>query len=237
MLPLNIYSTDLIILALNRDLDWPKLEQNSRPMIDNLQAVRKQFPSLKRKVSGQPLIFMDGPGGTQVPDRVINAISNYYRRSNANAHGAFVTTKETDKKLDEMRSHLSVMLGAESPSCISIGQNMTTLNYALARAFSRMLQPGDEVLITQLDHEANRGPWLTLRNHGIVVREVKLLTSGVLDYNDFAAKLNERTKLVAMGMSSNALGTITDFSLIRKLSHQVGAQLLLDAVHYAPHFI
>lgn len=205
-------------------------------MLSNIDDIRKQFPALKRKVKGSPLIFMDGPGGTQVPDRVIRGISNYYKRSNANAHGAFTTTKETDQKLDMMRSHLATMLNAESKSCISIGQNMTTLNYALARAFSRMLQPGDEVLITQLDHEANRGPWLTLRAHGIKVREVKLLPGGALDYEDFEQKLNENTRLVAMGMSSNALGTVNDYALVRTLSHRVGAMLLLDAVHYAPHF-
>ncbi len=205
-------------------------------MLSNIEEIRKQFPALKRKVKGEPLIFMDGPGGTQVPDRVIRGISNYYKRSNANAHGAFTTTKETDQKLDMMRSHLATMLNAESKSCISIGQNMTTLNYALARAFSRIFQPGDEVLITQLDHEANRGPWLTLRDHGITVREVKLLPGGVLDYDDLKEKLNENTRLVAMGMSSNALGTVNDYTLVRTLSHQVGAMLLLDAVHYAPHF-
>lgn len=205
-------------------------------MLSNVDDIRKQFPALKRKVKGAPLIFMDGPGGTQVPDRVIRGISNYYKRSNANAHGAFTTTKETDQKLDMMRSHLATILNAESKSCISIGQNMTTLNYALARAFSRMFQPRDEVLITQLDHEANRGPWLTLRAHGIKVREVKLLPSGTLDYEDFEQKLNENTRLVAMGMSSNALGTVNDYGLARTLSHRVGAMLLLDAVHYAPHF-
>lgn len=205
-------------------------------MLSNIDEIRKQFPALKRKVKGETLIFMDGPGGTQVPDRVIRGVSNYYKRSNANAHGSFTTTKETDQKIEMMRSHLATMLNAESTSCISIGQNMTTLNFALARAFSRLLQPGDEVLITQLDHEANRGPWLTLRDHGIKVREVKLLDTGVLDYDDFKDKLNENTRLVAMGMSSNALGTVNDYALVRKLSHKVGAMLLLDAVHYAPHF-
>lgn len=205
-------------------------------MLNNIEEIRRQFPALKRKVKGESLIFMDGPGGTQVPDRVIRGVSNYYKKSNANAHGSFTTTKETDQKIEMMRSHMATMLNAESSHCISVGQNMTTLNYALARAFSRVFRKGDEVLITQLDHEANRGPWLTLRDQGIIVREVRLLDNGILDYDDFAAKLTEKTRLVAMGMSSNALGTVNDYALVRRLSHSVGAMLLLDAVHYAPHF-
>jgi cysteine desulfurase family protein (TIGR01976 family) len=113
---------------------------------------------------------------------------------------------------------------------------MTTINYSLARAMSRFLKPGDEVLITQLDHEANRGPWLTLREAGIKVREVNLLPNGTLDYADFGQKLNENTRLVCMGMSSNAIGTVNDFALVRQMTYKVGAWLLLDAVHYAPHF-
>jgi cysteine desulfurase family protein (TIGR01976 family) len=199
-------------------------------------SVRKLFPSLERKHNGKSLIFVDGPAGTQVPKNVIDAISNYYLNSNANTHGAFVTTNETDEIIRQTRQKVADMLGAEGPGNISIGQNMTTLNYALARAMSRFLKVGDEVLITQLDHEANRGPWLTLIAHGIKVIEVALLPGGSLDYEDFASKLNEKTRLVCMGMSSNALGTVNDFNLIRKLTYKYNAMLLLDAVHYAPHF-
>ena len=207
-----------------------------QPVHLNSAAIRKQFPSLRRKHEGKPLIFIDGPAGTQVPQLVIDRISQYYANSNANTHGAFITTKETDLVIKQTRALMAAMLGAEGEATISIGQNMTTLNFALARAMSRFLHPGDEVLITQLDHEANRGPWLTLRDQGIKVREVKLLPQGVLDYDDFAEKINENTRLVCMGMSSNSIGTVNNFKLARQLTHQHNALLLLDAVHYAPHF-
>ena len=179
---------------------------------------------------------MDGPGGTQVPDAVIEACSQYYRMSNANTHGQFVTAQETDAILDDTRAACADFLGAEGPHTISFGQNMTTLNFALARAMARTWQPGDEVLITQLDHEANRGPWLALREHGIIVREVNLLPEGRLDYQDLERKLTDRTRLLAMGYSSNFIGTINDVALARTLTYHTGTKLLLDAVHYAPHY-
>jgi cysteine desulfurase family protein (TIGR01976 family) len=163
-------------------------------------------------------------------------MSDYYKTSNSNTHGAFITTQETDALMHAMRQTVADFLGAESSTSISVGQNMTTLNFALARGIGRILQPGDEILITQLDHEANRGPWLSLRERGIVVREINLLESGVLDYEDFEKKINHRTRLVAMGMSSNALGTVNNFELVRKLTYKYNAWLLLDAVHYAPHY-
>jgi cysteine desulfurase family protein (TIGR01976 family) len=199
-------------------------------------SIRKEFPSLQRKHGDLPMIFLDGPAGTQVPRSVIGAIARYYENSNANTHGAFITTRETDDTIENMRQSMAAFLGAESEHTVSIGQNMTTLNFALARAMSRILQPGDEVLITQLDHEANRGPWLTLTPFGINVREVNLQPDGVLDYGDFAGKINGKTKLVCMGMSSNCIGTVNNFKLVRELTHQHNAWLLLDAVHYAPHF-
>lgn len=210
------------------------------PRFDSV-SIRKQFPSLQRlhpdnNREGKPLVFIDGPAGTQVPQNVIDGITHYYKNSNANTHGAFVTTNETDKVIAGMRQAMATFLNADSSRCISIGQNMTTLNFALARAMSRCIQPGEEVLITQLDHEANRGPWLTLREHGIKVREVRLNQNGMLDYEDFAAKINENTRLVCMGMSANSIGTVNDFKLVRELTYKYGAWLLLDAVHYAPHF-
>ncbi len=182
------------------------------------------------------MVFLDGPAGTQVPQSVIEAISHYYSTSNANTHGAFITTRETDDIIQHMRQSMAALLGAENEDTISIGQNMTSLNFALARAMSRILQPGDEVLITQLDHEANRGPWLTLTRFGINVKEVVLKSDGLLDYDDFAGKINAKTKLVCMGMSSNCIGTVNNFKLVRQLTNQYNAWLLLDAVHYAPHF-
>jgi cysteine desulfurase family protein (TIGR01976 family) len=202
----------------------------------NPTSVRMQFPSLSRTIDGSPCIFFDGPAGTQVPQKVIDSISTYYKTSNANSHGAFVTTQETDRVIENMRSKVADLVGAEDGSSISIGQNMTTLNFSLARAMSKILKAGDEVLITQLDHEANRGPWLGLRDFGIKVREVNLLQSGLLDYQDFENKINENTRLVCMGMSANSIGTVNDFARVRSLSYKYNAWLLLDAVHYAPHF-
>jgi cysteine desulfurase family protein (TIGR01976 family) len=204
-------------------------------LLDSI-AIRKQFPSLQRVHNGMPMVYLDGPAGTQVPQQVIDSISHYYKNNNANSHGTFVTTQETDRVIQHTRLCMAAMLGAPNEHCISIGQNMTTLNFALARAIARLLKPGDEVLITQLDHEANRGPWLTLRDVGVIVREVHLLPTGVLDYDDFANKINERTRLVCMGMSANSIGTVNNFKLIRELTYKVNAWLLLDAVHYAPHF-
>lgn len=202
----------------------------------DLTRIRQDFPSLQRLHNSQPLIFLDGPGGTQVPEKVIGTIPDYYRRSNANTHGAFVTTRETDEVMAGARERMAAFLGAAGPHTISFGQNMTSFNYSLARAMSRVLRAGDEVLITQLDHEANRGPWLTLREVGVKVGEVKLLANGTLDYKDFEQKLNENTRLVCMGMSSNAIGTVNEIAMVREMTYKAGAWLLLDAVHYAPHF-
>lgn len=204
-------------------------------MLD-ITSIRQQIPSLQGKANKFPMIFFDGPGGTQVPNRVIDAISDYYKTSNANSHGEFITTKETDEVIANMRTAMATLFNAESSSCISIGQNMTTLNFALARGMARILKPGDEVLITQLDHEANRGPWLMLRDFGIKVKEVTLLPSGVLDYDDFEAKINENTRVVAVGMAANSIGTVNDIQKARELANKHGAWLVLDAVHYAPHF-
>jgi len=205
-------------------------------MID-LDKVRSNFPSLSLKDDNEnQIIYLDGPGGTQVPSSVIDAISNYYRQSNSNTHGEFITSKETDSIMDSMRKKVAQLLGAESKECISIGQNMTTLNYSLSRGLSKIIKKGDEVIITELDHEANRGPWKTLESYGIKLVEVALLQDGTLDYNDFKNKINQRTALVAMGMSSNALGTINDFNYIKKITAKYSSLLLLDAVHYAPHF-
>lgn len=182
------------------------------------------------------MAFLDGPAGTQVPRSVIEAIGTYYRRSNANTHGMFVTTRETDELLHEARSTVATFLGAAGPETISFGANMTTLNFSLSHAIRRRLRPGDELVITQLDHEANRGPWLALREHGVTVREVRLRPDGRLDEEDLRASVTSKTKLLAMGMASNALGTVNNVSLGRAVSKEAGAWLVLDAVHYAPHY-
>ena len=203
----------------------------------NSGKIREYFPSLGRvDTNNNQIIFMDGPGGTQVPIQVIEGISQYYIRSNANTHGEFITSKETDSMMDGVRERVSEMLGSEGPKTISIGQNMTTLNYSLARALSRKFNEGDEVIITELDHEANRGPWKVLEEVGVKLIEVKLLDNGTLDYTDFKNKINDKTVMVCMGMSSNALGTLNDFVEIGNYLKDKNCLFLLDAVHYAPHF-
>jgi cysteine desulfurase family protein (TIGR01976 family) len=204
--------------------------------MQDIKSIHSQFPSLQRQSGLFPMIFLDGPGGTQIPERVIDAISHYYRTSNSNTHGEFITTHETDQVIATMRSAVAALLNAESSACISVGQNMTSLCFSLARGIARLLKPGDEVLITQLDHEANRGPWLMLREFGIVVKEVNLLQDGLLDYDDFDAKINEKTRVVAVGIAANAIGTVNDILKVRTLADKHHAWLVLDAVHYAPHF-
>jgi len=203
---------------------------------DHSESCRRDFPALLRHPDGNELVFLDGPGGSQVPTAVIRAIEDFYRTCNVNTHGNFPPSREVDRRMHVARETLAAFLGASGAECISFGQNMTTLNFALSAAIGRTLQPGDEVLITQLDHEANRGPWLRLKERGAVVQEVRLKESGELDVDDMAAKITGRTKVFAIGASSNALGTVNDIALARRLSRAVGALLVVDAVHYAPHF-
>ena len=205
-------------------------------MLDS-KKIREAFPSLSlRDKNNNQIIYLDGPGGTQVPNSVIDGISEYYKKHNANTHGEFCTSIETDRIMSTLRDKVSILLNAEDKNCISIGQNMTTLNFQLARGLSKMFKEGDEVIITALDHEANRGPWKIFEEKGIKLIEINLLLNGELDYNDFENKINSKTVMIAMGMSSNALGTINDFEKIRKLTLNKKILLLLDAVHYAPHF-
>ena len=197
---------------------------------------RRDFPALEREFEGRRIAYLDGPGGSQVPRSVIDAIGDVYATCNVNTHGNFPPSREVDRRMVAARESVAALLGAADGSCISFGQNMTTLNFALAGAIGRTLVAGDEVVITELDHEANRGPWLQLAERGVLVREVRLLASGVLDPLDMAAKITPRTRLLAIGASSNALGTVNDLALARRLTRAVGAWLVIDAVHYAPHF-
>jgi cysteine desulfurase family protein (TIGR01976 family) len=201
--------------------------------LEHCLRARQDFPALQRNPG---LAFLDGPGGSQVTRTVVDAIADAYASCNVNTHGNFAPSREVDRRLEAARGVVAAFLGAESGACISFGQNMTTLNFSLSTAIGRTLQKGDEVLITQLDHEGNRGPWLKLEELGVVVREVRLLESGELDAGDMAAKVTPRTKLFAIGGSANSLGTVNDLALARRLTRQVGALLLIDAVHYAPHF-
>jgi cysteine desulfurase family protein (TIGR01976 family) len=201
--------------------------------LDHCVRSRQDFPAL---VKNPALAFLDGPGGSQVPRVVVDAVADVYASCNVNTHGNFAPSREVDRRMQAARSVVAAFLGAEGGSCISFGQNMTTLNFALSAAIGRTLAKGDEVLITQLDHEANRGPWAGLAERGAVVREVRLLESGELDAADMAAKITPRTKLLAIGASANSLGTVNDIALARRLTREVGALLIVDAVHYAPHF-
>ena len=200
------------------------------------QQCREDFPSLKRTVNGRPLAYLDGPGGTQVPQQVIDGIGEYYRRCNANHGGAFVTSRESDRMVRQSRETVAAFLGAPSWRGISYGASMTTLTFALSHALGRAMEPEDEVVITALDHEANRGPWLGLRERGMVIKEVGLRPDATLDPESLERQIGPRTKLVAIGYSSNVFGTVNDVERARDLAHEVGAYVLVDAVHFAPHF-
>lgn len=197
---------------------------------------RRDFPALNQPGAAASLVFLDGPGGTQSPAAVIRAINEVYATCNVNTHGNFPPSRAVDALMQQARGAVAAFLGAADASCISFGQNMTTLNFALSAAIGRGLQAGDEVLITQLDHESNRGPWLRLRERGVVIQEVRLLAGGELDAADLADKITARTKVFALGAASNALGTVNDIARARRLTRDVGALLVLDAVHFAPHF-
>jgi cysteine desulfurase family protein (TIGR01976 family) len=202
-----------------------------------LSHCREDFLALSRQHRGRPLAFLDGPAGSQVPEAVIGAIAGYYRTSNANSGGYFPTSQESDRLLARAREVVATFLGATGGETISFGASMTTLTFALSRALARDWHEGDEIVVTALDHEGNRGPWLRLEERGIVIKEVALGADGRLDAEDFRRQVNERTRLVAVGAASNALGTVNDLSLARRLSAEVGALLVVDAVHYAPHFL
>jgi cysteine desulfurase family protein (TIGR01976 family) len=199
--------------------------------------LRSQFPALAAEQDGRPVVFLDGPGGTQVPRGVIDAVSGYYRESNANTHGAFATSVRSDAILRDAHAAVADLLGAASPSEVKFGQNMTSLTFALSRSVARVLQPGDEVVISRLDHEANRGPWIAAAaDAGATVREIEVdLASCTLDLSSLDALLSSRTRLVAVGYASNAVGTLNPVAEIVRRAHAVGAWTFVDAVHYAPH--
>jgi cysteine desulfurase family protein (TIGR01976 family) len=198
-------------------------------------AIRPLFPALAEEAGGRQAVFLDAPGGTQVPRSVIEAIAGYFTHSNANVHGAFVTSQRTDETIAGAHTAMADLLGC-APNEIVFGQNMTTLTFAISRSIGRELGPGDEVVVTRLDHDANVAPWKALEERGVTVREVDVdVEECTLDWADFEAKVNSRTKLVAVGFASNAVGTINDVRRATELAHSVGALSYIDAVHYAPH--
>jgi len=202
----------------------------------DLTYVRSQFPSLAQTVNGHPAAFLDGPGGTQVPQRVIDAISDYLRRDNANTGGAYATSRNTDAMIAGARAAMADFLNCGADEVV-FGQNMTTLTYAISRSIGRELKPGDEIVVTRLDHDANCSPWLQMaEDRGVTVRWAEIHDDDcTLDMADLASKINSKTKLVAAGYASNAVGTVNPVKKIVELAHAVGALAYIDAVHYGPH--
>lgn len=197
--------------------------------------IRAQFPALAQTVDGQPAVFFDGPGGTQVPQRVIDAIGNYLINANANTHGAFATSARTDAVIAEAHTAMADLLGCD-PDEVVFGPNMTTITFAMSRAIGRELGPGDEIVVTRLDHDANVAPWRALEERGVTVRMVDIdVEDCTLDMGDMARAITANTRLVAIGYASNAVGTINDVAEVVRMAHAVGALAYVDAVHYAPH--
>ncbi len=197
--------------------------------------VRSQFPSLQLRVNGQPAVFFDGPAGTQVPQQVTRAIQDYLLHKNANTCGMFATSQRSDEAIAAARQAMADFFNCE-PNEVVFGQNMTTITFALARAIGRDLREGDEIVVTTLDHDANVAPWRALEEKGVVIRQVDIRESDcTLDLDDLKKKITPKTKLVAVGYASNAVGTINPVAEITKLAHAAGALVFIDAVHYAPH--
>jgi cysteine desulfurase family protein (TIGR01976 family) len=203
----------------------------------DLESVRRQFPALNRTHNGRPVIFFDGPAGSQVPQSVADAVSRCLLETNANHGGPFATSRESDAILDEAHRAGADFLGASDPDEVSFGANMTTITLGLSRALAKTWQPGDEILVTRLDHDANVTPWtLAARDAGVTVKHVEFDHADcTLDIEDFEAKLTDRTRLVAVAYASNAAGTINPITEIVKKAHGVGALVFIDAVHFAPH--
>lgn len=197
--------------------------------------VRDQFPALGMQVNGKNAAFLDGPGGSQVPKRVGEKIIDYLYYHNANEHGVFKSSKETEALVAEAREALSDFFGC-SPNEVAFGASTTANNFMLAHAIRRDLKAGDEVIVTDIDHVSNRSPWMHLEEVGAVVKSVKVNPDTCqLDFEDYKSKLSPKTKIVALNYASNAVGTVTDVKKYIELAHEAGAITIVDAVHYAAH--
>lgn len=198
--------------------------------------VRSRFPALSREIDGRIPVFFDGPGGSQVPGSVIEAMSDYLLTANANAHGAFATSRRTDEGIASARAAAADLLGCGADEVV-FGANMTTLTFAFSRAIGRELDSGDEIIVTRLDHDANVSPWQALADEvGAVVRIADVRDEDcTLDMDDLKRLINPKTRLVAIGYASNAVGTVNDVAAVVRLARAVGAWVFVDAVHYAPH--
>jgi cysteine desulfurase family protein (TIGR01976 family) len=206
--------------------------------VASVEAIRAHFPAMERRHGDNPVAYFDGPGGTQVPRAVVEAMSGYLFHHNANTHWRYPTSEETDALIAGSRQAMADLVNGRADE-IAFGQNMTSLTFHLARAFGRQWMPGDEVVLTEIDHHGNVGPWTALQtDRGITVRMVRLDTAhGVLDWDALEAAITPRTKLLAISAASNALGTIPDVAHAGELAHAVGAHVFVDAVHYAPHVL
>ena len=215
------------------------MSSSARPAVParklDVEWVRQQFPSLHQSVNGQPAVFFDAPGGTQVPQRVIEAIAGYLSTSNANSGGAFATSQRTDQMIADARAAMADFFNCDADEVV-FGANMTTLTFALSRALGRELKSGDELLVSCLDHDANVSPWVCLEERGVKVRTADIKPGDcTLDMFDLSAKIRRNTRMVAVGWAANAVGTINDVHEIVRLAHAAGSMVFLDAVHYAPH--
>jgi cysteine desulfurase family protein (TIGR01976 family) len=210
--------------------------RGSRTYVASVDEIRKQFPALERIYNGFPVAYFDGPGGTQVPRTVVESMSDYLYHHNANTHWNYPTSAETDAAIERAREVCAEFLNA-SPTEIAFGNNMTTLTMHLSRALALEWGRGDEIVVTELDHHANIDPWLRLeKERGLKVHLVRMNTeTGELEWGDLERFITSKTKLVAIGAASNALGTINDVDQAVRLAHHVGALAFVDAVHYAPH--
>ena len=215
------------------------VDVQKRPTYESLvmsHVIRSQFPALSRVHNGHPVAYFDGPGGTQVPRRVTDAMTDYLLHHNANTHWSYPTSAETDQAILGARTAVADFINA-TPAEVAFGNNMTTITFHLARALGRNGGVGDEVVVTELDHHANIAPWQALaRERNITIRTVPFsIETGQLDWGALQRAITKRTKLLAIGAASNALGTITDVAAAAKLAHAVGALVFVDAVHYAAH--
>ena len=199
--------------------------------------VRADFPVFERRVDGRPIAFFDGPGGSQVPRQVADAVRDYLLMHNANTHGLFATSEETDAAITAARERVAALLNAPSPREVAFGANMTTLTFHLSRALGREWGPGDEVIVSQLDHQANVAPWVRMaQDRGMTVHVVPFSAETfTLDLDALAALLSTRTRLVAVGAASNAIGTVNDVARVAERARAAGALTFVDAVHYTPH--
>lgn len=215
-------------------MSTPMMQGVERKQLD-ISWVRAQFPSLQLQVNGQQAAFLDGPAGTQVPRQVMDAVQNYFLKSNANTCGAFATSRSNDAIIASARAAMADFFNCDKDEVV-FGQNMSTITFALSRAIGRELNAGDEIVVTTLDHDANVAPWRALEEKGVVIRQVDIRESDcTLDLDDLKRKITSKTKLVAVGYASNAVGTINPVAEITKLAHAAGALMFIDAVHYAPH--